>query len=215
MKAKRVCQSQNLAKYFLRRPVLQHVSFEIFQGQFILLTGDNGSGKTTLLRIVTTLLAPTQGQMIHFDGEPGLSLARIRQRIAYLSSHTLLHPDLTLMENLQLLATLSEQGASTRDIAQELDHWNLSHLAHQACRTLSKGELQKANIVRSLLHTRELIVWDEPQNGLDAKSQERLHARMLALKAQGHTLLCTSHFETQLPAIFDQHWHLKEGRLSL
>ena len=209
-----ICKADTISKRFERQTILKNMSFSISATQFILLTGENGSGKTTLLRLLATLSQPTKGKIEHFNDTFG-SIPRhlIRRHIGYLSSTSCLHEDLSLFENLSLILKLMNTSLDSVYLRDLLKFWNLEKVSHRPCKFLSKGELQKGNIIRSLIHKPLFVLWDEPQNGLDSHSQSLLVETLQELRKTECTLICTSHFSHAIQTCFDTQWKLEKGSL--
>lgn len=178
---------------------VRDVSFSCKPGEVLGLLGPNGAGKTTCLRMLSTALQPTEGS-INIKGEDVVAnpLA-MRKRIGFLSGSTSLYHRLTVRENVQYFGRL--HGMSENLLDQEIDkifeQLDIHSFADKKADSLSTGMKQRANIARTVIHSPEVIVLDEPTTGLDVISAK--------------TILdfIASHKGGETPVIFSTH-HLHE-----
>lgn len=145
--------------------VLQDIDFQIYRNQIITLIGPNGAGKSTLVKILLKILPPTQGQVIHHQN---LVIGFMPQKIQI--DPTL---PLTVKRFLQLGLKKAEHNTTQIEtIAQELQI--ASHL-NQAVQSLSGGEMQRVLLARALIRNPDLLVLDEPVQGIDLQSQSQIY----------------------------------------
>ena len=155
------------------RWALKDLNLSVSPGETLALLGKNGSGKTTLLKTLAGLLKPTEGA-VRLSGEP---LSReARGRIGLLSHEPMLYEGLTIRENLEYFARLfgvKREAMLTRMVllAGTLE---MEERLDEPVRVLSQGLRQRAAFMRTLLHTPEVVLLDEPFSGLDANAVERL-----------------------------------------
>jgi zinc transport system ATP-binding protein len=170
-----------LCKFYGAREVLHAVSLHIAPREIVTIVGPNGAGKTTLLKTLLRLEMPNHGTVIH---APGL-------RIGYVPQHFVAQPSLPISARglLKLYAPKSaekiDELASMLDIAQVLD---------QPVASLSGGELRRLLLARALLHAPQLLVLDEPTQGVDVAGQGELYRLLKRLsESQGFAVLMVSH----------------------
>jgi ABC-type multidrug transport system ATPase subunit len=155
--------------------------------------GPNGAGKTTLLRILAGLIRPTAGH-IRVLGQPlERGSARIRGAIGLLSHQSLLYDDLTLLENLTFTARLYGLERPRKVAEAALAEAGLGDRAGDLPRRLSRGLVQRAAIVRALLHRPQLLLLDEPFTSLDAAAADRLRVELKARLATGLGVVLVTH----------------------
>ncbi|MGH2811351.1 MAG: ABC transporter ATP-binding protein, partial [Actinomycetota bacterium] len=161
---------RSLEKRFGTTRALDRIDLEVADNETVLVAGPNGSGKTTLLRALAGLIRPTSGT-VTIDGASPRSQ---RARIGYLGHDSHLYPHLSVTENLTFFARL--YGVSSEQSREWLDRVGLAHKSGAEAGTLSRGELQKAAIARSLVHDPDIVLVDEPFTGLDRDAAEALPA---------------------------------------
>lgn len=157
------------------RWALKELNLSVSPGETLALLGKNGSGKTTLLKTLAGLLKPTEGA-VRLSGQP---LSReARGRIGLLSHEPMLYEGLTIRENLEYFARLFgvERKAMMTRVELLAGTLEMEERLDEPVRVLSQGLRQRAAFMRTLLHTPEVVLLDEPFSGLDAKAVERLES---------------------------------------
>jgi heme ABC exporter ATP-binding subunit CcmA len=178
-----VIRARELGRRFGEKRVLENVDLDLPRGGFLLVTGPNGSGKTTLLRLVAGLLVPTAGEL-HVDAP--------RERVGFLGHEPLVYRELTALENLDLYGRLYRVPERRERIGMLLERFGLWESRRQRAAKLSRGQLQRLALCRSLLHKPELLILDEPFSGLDEDGAELLD-RELAGMRERRTILVATH----------------------
>ena len=191
--------------------MLREVSFSAAGGELLALRGANGAGKTTLLRILAGALRPSLGE-VTVAGAPVASV-EARRITGFLSHQSLLHPTLTVMENLEFFATLFSLPRPRAAAVQALDQVNGGYLAGRRVGELSQGMKQKAALARCLLHQPRLLLLDEPIASLDRTTVAEMRACLARLRDQGLTLILSSHQEEAFAGLTDGELTLERGRL--
>ncbi len=157
------------------RWALKDLNLSVSPGETLALLGKNGSGKTTLLKTLAGLLKPTEGA-VRLSGQP---LSReARGRIGLLSHEPMLYEGLTIRENLEYFARLFgvERKAMMTRVELLAGTLEMEERLDEPVRVLSQGLRQRAAFMRTLLHTPEVVLLDEPFSGLDTKAVERLES---------------------------------------
>jgi heme exporter protein A len=183
----------DLSKSFGHRTALADVNVHIGAGELVTLVGPNGAGKTTLLRVLATLTRPTGGWV----RIAGLDTARAgeaaRRRIGFLSHRTLLYDDLTAEQNLRFYARMYDLEGSSARSSELLARVGLQAQRRDLVRILSRGMQQRLAVARAVLHRPQVLLLDEPFNGLDAQATQMLTDLLTDLTDDGCTVLLTTH----------------------
>jgi len=190
--------AKQLEKRYGEKLVLRGLDFELERGGFLVVTGPNGSGKTTLLRLCAGLAIPSGGTL---EIEPE------RGGIGFLGHEPLVYRELTALENLDLYGRLYRVPERRERIGMLLERFGLWDSRGQRAAKLSRGQLQRLALCRSLLHKPELLILDEPFSGLDADGAELLD-RELAGMRERRTILVSTHDPDRVAT-------LQSGRLAL
>ena len=203
--------AEDLWKGFGGRVVLRGVSLTVRAGEAVVILGPNGSGKTTLLRVLATLLLPDAGRLRLFGQDPSSSGASVRARIGFTTHEALLYGGLTVEENLRLFASL--YGVEAARVEAWMRTSGLWTRRGEVVRTLSRGWLQRATLVRALLPAPPLLLLDEPFTGLDAEGMEWLRGVLAEHLSAGGALVLTTHRPEEVEGIARRVLLLESGRL--
>ena len=202
-----------VSRSYGRRRALSRVSFECRAGEILGLLGPNGAGKSTLLSIVSTLTAPSSGE-IRYGARASRELgSSLRSAIGVLSHDLHLYPELTARENLQFFGKLYGVTDIQGRVRQALDRASLSDRADDLVQSFSRGMRQRLALERSLLHEPRLLLLDEPFTGLDDASTVGLIERLRQLRAAGRIVLVATHDLDTAEEILDRAVVLNDGRL--
>jgi ABC-type multidrug transport system ATPase subunit len=193
-----VIRAAGLEKDYGEKRVLRGLDFELDRGGFLVVTGANGSGKTTLLRLCAGLAIPTGGT---------LEVQPERGAIGFLGHEPLVYRELTALENLDLYGRLYRVPERRERIGMLLERFALWDSRRERAAKLSRGQLQRLALCRSLLHRPELLILDEPFSGLDEAGAELLD-RELAGMRERRTILVATHDPDRVDP-------LASGRLAL
>jgi heme exporter protein A len=162
-------RARGLGRRFGDRRVLTDVDLELEPGGFLLVTGPNGSGKTTLLRLLAGLIAPTAGS---------LEIDMGREQIGFLGHEALVYRELTALENLDLYGRLYRVPERRERTGMLLERFALWEARAKPVSELSRGQLQRLALCRTLLHDPALLLLDEPFSALDSEGVELLEAEL-------------------------------------
>jgi ABC-type multidrug transport system ATPase subunit len=193
-----VIRASGLEKSYGSKRVLRGLDFELERGGFLVVTGANGAGKTTLLRLCAGLGVPTGGTL-EVEPERGL--------IGFLGHEPLVYRELTALENLDLYGRLYHVPERRERIGMLLERFGLWDSRAVRASALSRGQLQRLALCRSLLHRPELLILDEPFAGLDADGAGLLDRELAGMRERRTILLATHDPERVAP--------LESGRLEL
>ena len=198
-------EARDLAKRFNGVEAVRHVSFVAADGAITGLLGPNGAGKTTTLRMLSTLVAPTQGAA-RIDGiDAAADPLAVRARIGMLSDARGLYARLTARENIAYYGALrgltrEQVEASVARLARMLD---MEALLDRRTDGFSQGEKMKVAIARTLVHDPPNVMLDEPSNGLDVMTTRNLREVIRQLREAGKCVLFSSHVMQEVSALCD------------
>jgi ABC-2 type transport system ATP-binding protein len=201
---------EGLTKKYGDHTVLDHVSFEVPTGKITGFIGPNGSGKTTTIRTLLGFVNASEGQATVL-GESFKNPARFLNRVGALIDSPAFYPALSARDNLRVLADIGNIDPARIDVV--LDIVGLTNRATDAAKQYSLGMRQRLGIAAALLPDPELLILDEPTNGLDPEGIQEIRALLRVLANQGKTVLVSSHLLVELEAISDWIVALKAGRV--
>jgi ABC-2 type transport system ATP-binding protein len=200
---------QNLTKYYGGHRALDDVSFQVDRGQVYGLLGPNGSGKTTLLGLALGVLTSSRGHCEWFGRDS--SDFSVRRKIGSLLEKPRTYPYWTAWQNLKL--TVALRGVSLSEIDRVLALVNLSDQAHLLVSSYSLGMKQRLAIAATLIGDPEVLVLDEPTNGVDAEGVAEIRRLIIGQRSKGKTVLLASHHLDEVEKVCTHVAVLKEGRL--
>ncbi|MBC6439917.1 MAG: ABC transporter ATP-binding protein [Rhodospirillales bacterium] len=195
-----VIDVENLVFDYPTTRALCDVSFKVARGSVTALVGPNGAGKTTLLRCMAALDTPYSGRVL-IDGTDGHEDPRtIHRKIGYLSDSFGLYDELTVRQCLRHAVALHGIGGAdeTSAVARVVGQLDLGELTEKRAGELSRGQRQRLAIAQSIVHKPELVLLDEPASGLDPLARMALSELLLGLRADGMTLIVSSHILAEL-----------------
>jgi ABC-type multidrug transport system ATPase subunit len=209
-------ESESLTKRFGRQVAVDTVDLAVPRGSVYGFLGPNGSGKTTTIRMLLGLIRPTAGTH-HLLGEPMPDFsARVLPRVGALVEGPAFHPYLSGRDNLMRVdaadRTAEPRTAQAR-IAAALDRVGLSAAAGKRYRSYSLGMKQRLAIAAALLMPRELLVLDEPTNGLDPQGTREVRNLVGTLAAEGATVLLSTHLLAEVEQVCTHVGVMHRGRL--
>jgi ABC-2 type transport system ATP-binding protein len=183
----------DLAKSYGARAALDGVSFEAREGELLGLLGPNGAGKTTLIRCLIGRVRPDAGELTLL-GEP-LPRRGGRERMGFVPQELGIYPDLTTRENLHAFGVFHGLGGRRlrERIEWALEWTGLADRARDLPKTFSGGMKRRVNLACGVLHEPQVLLLDEPTVGVDPQSRERIFTMIEALRAEGTTVLLTTH----------------------
>ena len=207
-----VIQTMGLSKRYKDRWAVDHLDLRVEQGDIYGFIGQNGAGKSTTLKLLCGLARPTQGEALIFGKPVRDSVAR--RRVGALIEQPGLFPDLSGRENLRLCATLLGLDSPERQVEEILKTVGLAPKEKKPVRHYSMGMKQRLGVALALLGGPDLLLLDEPINGLDPEGIREMRELLLRLnRERGLTILVSSHILGELSKIATRYGIIQEGRM--
>ena len=211
---------EQLNKSYKNLSAVKNLSFSVYPGDVFGFLGQNGAGKSTTLRMLLSLIAPTSGSIQIFNKDLSRNRSYILSRIGAVIEKPDLYKYLTAYQNLKLFASMSGKKIPKSTLLEQLDKVGLLSRADSKVATYSQGMKQRLGIAVALVHDPELVILDEPTNGLDPQGIADVRNLILDLSKQGKTVIVSSHLlgEIELIAnrmlVMDKGVKLVEGDVS-
>ena len=206
--------AEHVEKNYSGYRALDDVSIVASEGRILGLLGPNGAGKTTLIRIINRITAPDKGTVL-FCGEP-LAQKHVSQ-IGYLPEERGLYKKMKVGEQAMYLARLKglTKGDAERRLRQWFERFEIMGWWNKKVEELSKGMQQKVQFIVTVLHEPKLLIFDEPFSGFDPINANLLKQEILRLKAEGATVLFSTHNMASVEEICDDITLVNKSRVVL
>jgi len=187
-----IIEASELTRAFGSRKAVAGLTFSLAPGDCLAVFGPNGAGKTTLLRLLAGLLKPSSGSArLAGIPLPGGTLAR--SRVGLISHHTMLYEALSARENVSFAARLYGIRDPRTRVDDALSRMSMTERADAPVRLLSRGMQQRVSIARAMVHSPQVILADEPYNGLDESGARALTALLRELRSAGTAIVIVTH----------------------
>jgi ABC-2 type transport system ATP-binding protein len=207
-------QAQQLCRRYGALVAVDGVSFSIARGEIVGLLGHNGAGKTTIMKMMTGYLEPTSGRVLIDGVEVRPESTATRRRIGYLPENCPVWPEMTVLEYLDYQAALHGVPAPERDaaVARVVHRTDLAGKATAPIATLSRGYRQRVGVAQALLHAPDILILDEPTNGLDPTQIQHMRELIRELAASA-TVIVSTHILQEVQAVCQRALIMRAGRL--
>lgn len=201
---------RNLSKRYSSVEAVRDVSFTIEAGEIFGLLGPNGAGKTTTLECLVGLREADAGELTVCGLDVRQQPREVKQKIGVALQSTALPDQITPREALKLFASFYRAQA---DVPALLTRFELTEKADARFATLSGGQRQRLALALAFVNRPELVLLDEPTTGLDPQSRRELHSEILRMKADGHTVLLSTHYLEEAERLCDRIAIIVGGRI--
>jgi ABC-type multidrug transport system ATPase subunit len=208
----RVIDVRNLRKSFGTRRVVDGLTLQVAKGEICGFLGANGSGKTTTIRMLCGLLVPDGGEGSCLGLEIRRDAALIRRQIGYMTQRFSYYEDLTVRENLDLVAGVYEMADGKAAVADIIARMGLAAYETHLAGHLSGGWKQRLALAACVLHRPKLLLLDEPTAGVDAKARREFWDLIHDLAGEGLTVLVSTHYMDEAERC-NRIVYLAEGRI--
>lgn len=205
---------QNLNKAYGDIEAIKDINFKTQIGEVIAILGPNGAGKTTLMNMISGFIAPSSGKIFVLGQDISVSPITTKQHIGFLSEGSPLYPDLTVREFLNYMAEL--RGLLGTQKSQRLEEIietaKIKEIYTQKIETLSKGYLRRVGFAQSIISDPEILLLDEPTDGLDPNQKEHMRSLIKQL-GQNKTILISTHLLEEAENIASRIILLNQGQI--
>jgi lipooligosaccharide transport system ATP-binding protein len=208
-------EATNLRKCFGDFVAVDEISFTVDKGLCFGILGPNGAGKTSTIRMIYGASPVTSGDLFVFGLDVKTSASIIKARIGVCQQENTLDPDLTVMQNFEVFSryfNIDKKTARKRAL-ELLKFLALEQRQNARVTELSGGMIRRLIIARALINRPELIILDEPTTGLDPQSRHQVWERLETLKAQGITILLTTHYMDEAQRLCDRLLIVDNGKI--
>jgi ABC-2 type transport system ATP-binding protein len=201
---------KDLVKNYGNFSAVKGISFEVYEGEIFGLLGPNGAGKSTTLEIIETLRQKTSGQItvcgMNLDKEP----ENIKKIIGVQLQSSGYYPGLNLVQLIQLFAGLYNEDIKPLELLQLV---NLTDKAKNKFKDLSGGQKQRFSIATTLINKPKIVFLDEPTTGLDPQARRNLWDLIKSIRANGTTVIITTHYMDEAEQLCDRIAIMDEGKI--
>ncbi len=202
---------KGVSKRFKDRVILEDVNMVLEPNHIYGFIGPNGSGKTLLLKMICGFYIPTTGEIL-INGENIIKKKEYPKDTGALIEKPSFLPDLTGYQNLQLLASIQNK-VTKNQIEEIMDIVGLSEFKNQKYNTYSLGTKQKLGIAQAIMEDQQLIILDEPFNGLDEASAKKIRAYLLKEKEKGKLIILSTHIKEDVKRLADTLYMFENGKV--
>ncbi len=208
-----ILRVSSITKKFNGFTAVDGLSFTVQKGEVYGFLGQNGAGKSTTIRMLLTLIKPDSGSIELFGKKLNANRNEVLRRTGAIIERPDLYNYLTAIENIRIWAALSNVKVTDKQTMQQLESVGLADRATSKVHTYSQGMKQRLGLACALIHNPELIVLDEPTNGLDPQGIADMRSKIIRLsKEEGKTLLVSSHLLNEIEMIADSMLIINKGK---
>lgn len=209
-------QVDNLCKMFGPILAVDHINFQVQQGEIVGFLGPNGAGKTTTMRILTTFMPATSGIATVAGFDVMKQSLEVRKNIGYLPESMPIYPEMRVEEYINYRAKLKGVDRKARPARIEycLEHCRIREVRRRLVGTLSKGYRQRVGLADALVHDPPILILDEPTAGLDPL-QIRETLNLIKELGRKHTILLSTHILSEVEAVCQRVIIISSGRIGL
>jgi ABC-2 type transport system ATP-binding protein len=212
-----VIEAKGLTKNYGHTVAVDHISFTVGRGEIFGLLGPNGAGKTTTILMMLGLTEISAGEISVLGFNPAREPLSVKRRVGYLPDTVGFYDQMTAADNLRYTARLIGFRYNEREkrIAAALDRVGLSDYAEQRVGTFSRGMRQRLGLAEILMKGAQVAILDEPTSGLDPHATAELLGMIRAFKAEGVSVLLSSHLLERVQSVCDRVALFAAGRIAL
>jgi len=207
-----ILEVKNLSKNFKDFTAVNNLSFTVNKGDVYGFLGPNGAGKSTSIRMILSLIYPTSGTILLFGNSIKTHRASIMKKVGAIVERPDFYGSLSAQKNLEILAKMQMEEVSKNRISETLDWVGLLDRADSKVKTFSQGMKQRLGIAQALIHNPELIILDEPTNGLDPHGMKDIREMIISLnKDHNKTIFLSSHILSEVEILANRMIIINKG----
>ena len=201
----------NVGKTIEEQVILRNINLKLQSGKVYGLIGRNGSGKTVLLKCIAGFLTPTTGEIKVNEKVLGKDI-KFPENMGFIINAPGFLPEMSGIKNLQYLASI-KQVADKEKIVEAMNMVGLDPKSKKSVGKYSTGMKQRLGIAQAIMEDPEILILDEPMNGLDEQMVEKIRGVVLELKKRGKLIIITSHNREDIEILCDEVYKMKDGEL--
>jgi len=203
---------EGLTKRYARNVAVDDISFEVEKGQIVGFLGPNGAGKTTAMRLITGFLEPDEGRVEVAGHDLAHDSLAVRQKIGYLPENAPAYGEMTVHGFLEFIAEARAVERPEAAIARVVGMTGLEEVLHQTIETLSKGFKRRVGLAQALIHDPEVLILDEPTDGLDP-NQKAMVQDLISGLAGGKCIILSTHILDEVERICNRAMIISRGKI--
>ena len=203
---------EGLAKHYGPIRAVDGVSFEVRRGDILGFLGPNGAGKTTAMRLITGFLDPDGGEVRVCGHDMASDSLAARQRIGYLPENAPAYGEMTVTGFLEFIAEARGVGGPAAAIDRVVGMTGLERVTHQTIETLSKGFKRRVGIAQALIHDPEILILDEPTDGLDP-NQKAMVMELISRLSSEKCIILSTHILDEVERICNRAMIISQGKI--
>ena len=204
-----ILRAENLSKNYHTKKALTNITFQLESGRILGLMGPNGSGKTTLLKILAGLLQPSGGKAFVCDTAIGTESKKI---VSFLPDRNVMYPTMKVKDAIGFYADFFSDFDKNKayDMLQ-----NMKLDANETVRSMSKGMVEKMNLMLTFSRNAKLFILDEPLGGVDPVARERIISTIIKTYSEDSSIIISTHLVNDVESIFDDVCFIGKGEIIL
>ena len=206
-------RTEHLSKSYEDTIAVEDLNINVRAGEIYGFLGPNGAGKTTTIRLLLGLLEPTQGAVFLFDSPITANMIQLKRRIGVVAEEPLATTRMTAWEFIRFYADLNQVDHPEGRMDELFEALDLHDVRHALASAYSRGMRQKLSLIRALVHRPDLLVLDEPVNGLDPHGILQVRSLIDKHRDEGGAVLISSHILSEVERSADRIGILHQGRL--
>lgn len=208
--------TENLSRRFGETIAVDDASFSIGSGEIVGLLGHNGAGKSTVMKLLTGFLGPSTGTAFIKGLDVSANHSEVQRLLGYLPENLPLYTDMSVVDYLEFVAAVRDMPIARRQAAirDAMAATSLSERALHTIGTLSRGYRQRVGVAQAILHNPDILILDEPTNGLDPEQTQAMRDLLVSL-AEHATVILSTHIMQEVDALCSRVLILRAGQLAL